>query len=503
VLIVNEVNSPPRLAAIPPQTAAEGSLFSLTPIASDADIPPNVLTFALGPNAPAGINIDPATGHISWTPNEDQGGSNYAVMVIVTDNGSPSMSATQSFNIAVREVNTAPVLAAIPPQTVDEGTPLTVAVSATDPDRPPNKLTFSLAPDAPSGASVNATNGVFTWTPSEAQGPSTNAIKVIVTDDGIPSLSATQTMTVVVNEVNSAPVLLPVANQVAYVLTLLLVTNQVSDPDIPTNKMTFQLAPGGPLGARINTNSGVFFWTPGRGQAASSNFVTVIVTDDGVPPLSATNSFSVVVGEFLELSLGSTAVRAGQSGSVPVWMNSSAGVTNLSFLLQAPDERLTNFALQLLPPDVSGSLQPSAPNGSLIRYDAVGGQPLMGTRSLSSLAFTASSNQTSAFVPLVISDVLALQGNGVPVPRTLANNGRVVVIGNESLLEALISTNGQRSLTLYGKRGTNYVLESTMAFSPTATWQIEWQGPLTNLFRVFDLLGNANQTIFYRAHQIE
>jgi Putative Ig domain len=498
-LVVNEVNSPPTLAAIPPQTATEGSLFSLTPAASDYDIPANTLTFALGPDAPAGMAIDPATGHISWTPNENQGGSNYLVAVTVTDNGIPNLSATQSFTIAVQEVNTAPVLAAIPSQTVDEGTKLTVTVSATDADRPTNRLTFTLASGAPSGAAIDSVSGVFSWTPTEAQGPSTNAIKVVVTDDGSPSLSATQTMMVVVNEVNEPPVLLPVPDQIGYVLTTLRVTNVAVDPDIPANQMSFRLGAAAPAGARINTNSGVFSWTPIKAQAASSNLVTVIVTDDGVPPLSATNSFSVFVGDFLEVSLGSTALLAGHTGSVPVKMDSSTGVTNLTFLLRAPEDRLTDFVLQLLAPEVSsGSVSPYAPNLSLVTLNASDAQPLNGTKTLADLQFASISNQISAFVPLTLQGVTAVQANGTAVPRIIANNGRVVVIGAASLLEALVQTNSQRTLILYGIPQTGYTLESTTNLS---NWQIEWQGSLTDLFQVFDGLSSTNSPIFYRARE--
>jgi hypothetical protein len=68
---------------------------------------------------------------------------------------------------------------------------------AADTDLPAQKLTFSLA-NAPAGASVNPTNGVFTWRPNETQGGRTNLISVIVTDDGPATLSATQTFVVVV-----------------------------------------------------------------------------------------------------------------------------------------------------------------------------------------------------------------------------------------------------------------------------------------------------------------
>ena len=68
------------------------------------------------------------------------------------------------------DANSAPVLAAIPPQTVNEGALLTFTASATDDGLPANTLTYSLI-GAPVGASINPGTGVFTWTPAENQGP--------------------------------------------------------------------------------------------------------------------------------------------------------------------------------------------------------------------------------------------------------------------------------------------------------------------------------------------
>src|SRR5213075_1795190 len=47
--------------------------------------------------------------------------------------------------------------------------------------------------------SVTARCGVFTWTPSNAQSPSTNVVEIRVADNGTPSLSATQSFTIFVN----------------------------------------------------------------------------------------------------------------------------------------------------------------------------------------------------------------------------------------------------------------------------------------------------------------
>src|SRR5262249_7086232 len=149
----------------------------------------------------------------TWTPTESQGPGTYAVTVRVTDNGSPPLSDTKTFNVVVNEVNSAPSLAAIVNQTINEGSTLSLTATATDPDVPANTLTFSLDPGAPAGMTINATTGVLSWTPSEAQGPSTNNVIVRVTDNGSPALSDAKSFTVVVNEVNNPPLLASIADQ--------------------------------------------------------------------------------------------------------------------------------------------------------------------------------------------------------------------------------------------------------------------------------------------------
>src|SRR5207245_9083135 len=101
-----------------------------------------------------------------------------------------------------------PTLTVPPTQTINELTTLTVTNSATDPDIPANTLTFALVA-GPSGMTLDPATGVLTWTPSEAQGPSTNVITVRVSDDGTPPLRATPRFTPIVTEVNRAPASAP------------------------------------------------------------------------------------------------------------------------------------------------------------------------------------------------------------------------------------------------------------------------------------------------------
>jgi uncharacterized membrane protein YqaE (UPF0057 family) len=287
-VVVSEVNSAPVLPAQPDQTIPELTTLTVTNTATDSDLPANILTYSLL-SPPAGVTI--TNGVITWTPNEAQGPSTNTITTVVTDNGTPALSVTNQFTVIVTEVNSAPVLPAQPDQTIPELTTLTVTNVATDSDLPANILTYSLL-SPPAGVTI--TNGIITWTPTETQGPSTNTITTVVTDNGIPALSATNQFTVIVTEVNSAPVLPAEPDQTIPELATLTVTNVATDSDLPANILTYSLL-SPPAGVSIT--NGVITWTPTEAQGPSTNTITTVVTDNGVPPLSATNQFTVVVTE--------------------------------------------------------------------------------------------------------------------------------------------------------------------------------------------------------------
>jgi hypothetical protein len=85
--------------------------------------------------------------------------------------------------------NTAPVLAPIADQAVNEGSTAGFTASATDPDAG-QTLTYSLI-GAPAGASIHPATGVFSWTPTDDDPTGTPSdaytFTVRVTDSGSPS----------------------------------------------------------------------------------------------------------------------------------------------------------------------------------------------------------------------------------------------------------------------------------------------------------------------------
>jgi hypothetical protein len=106
-------------------------------------------------------------------------------------------------------------------------------------------------------------------------------------------LTATNSFVVTVQAVHNGPGLPIQADQTIDVLTPLTVTNTAIDNDIPANTLTYVLA-AAPANALISTN-GVITWTPVSAQGGTTNLFVTVVTDNGQPPLSATNSFAVVV----------------------------------------------------------------------------------------------------------------------------------------------------------------------------------------------------------------
>jgi hypothetical protein len=303
---ISVLNNPPVLSNQSNRTIAELTTLTVTNAATDIDLPAQTVTYQLL-SPPAGATIS-AEGVISWTPSEAQGPGSYTLRTVATDDGSPPASATNSFLVTVTEVNTAPVLPVQTNRTVNELVLMTVVNTASDTDAPPNTLTYSFLASPP-GAAISG-SGVITWTPSEAQGPGIYTFTTRVVDNGVnPSaLSDTNTFTVTVNDVNSAPFfLLTPPNRTIAAQTPLTVTNAANDSDIPVNTLTYSLAIA-PEGASIST-TGVITWTPSPAQDQSSNLFRTVVLDNGSPqPLGATNNFTVFVNSNPVVVLDSSAL---------------------------------------------------------------------------------------------------------------------------------------------------------------------------------------------------
>ena len=270
---VYEVNTPPVLDPIGPKSVVEENTLSFTATASDSDLPAQTLTFSLGPGVPSGASIT-SGGAFTWTPTEAQGPGVYYINITVSDGIAIDY---EVITVTVSEANTPPVLDPIGPKTINELSILSFTATATDPEVPPQTLTFSLGSGAPSGASITS-GGAFSWTPTEAQGPGSYVIRIIVSDGTDEDY---EDITVTVYEVNVAPALDPIGPKSINELSTLSFTATASDSDLPAQTLTFSLGSGAPSGSSI-TSAGVFTWTPTEAQGPGSYVVRIIVSDDSL-----------------------------------------------------------------------------------------------------------------------------------------------------------------------------------------------------------------------------
>jgi tetratricopeptide (TPR) repeat protein len=98
---VQEVNQPPVITAIAPQTAKPGDEITFKIEATDPDIPARPLLFGLEAGAPQGAKVHPKTGVFTWTPPAESTKRTVQFTARVIETGAKGLSATQSFSIEV------------------------------------------------------------------------------------------------------------------------------------------------------------------------------------------------------------------------------------------------------------------------------------------------------------------------------------------------------------------------------------------------------------------
>ena len=93
-------NTAPVLNVITNRTLIAGQILTVTNTATDANVPPQALTFGLL-TSPAGMTLNATNGILTWRPAIAQSPTTNTVAVIVADNGTPSLRATQQFAVYV------------------------------------------------------------------------------------------------------------------------------------------------------------------------------------------------------------------------------------------------------------------------------------------------------------------------------------------------------------------------------------------------------------------
>jgi hypothetical protein len=124
---------------------------------------------------------------------------------------------------------------------------------------------------------------------------SSQALEVIPQSQLIGPSAPSQPASAAVAPPNLPPLVTAISDQAVRASSSLNFTVSASDLDLPPQTLTYSLNPGFPSGASINPATGQFSWTPLLAQYPGVYGVTLRVTDNGDPPLSAASTFNVTV----------------------------------------------------------------------------------------------------------------------------------------------------------------------------------------------------------------
>lgn len=156
---VNGDNQAPTITSAPPDAIIDTEqTFTYDVDATDPD--GDTLTYYLA-SGPRGLVIDPISGEISWSPDENQVG-NHQVEVLVLDG--KGQQATQQFEIqvAAAEPNFAPFFASAPVTTAFSGGSYQYQPIAIDLEE--DELTYRLS-QHPDGMTIDPATGLVSWEP--------------------------------------------------------------------------------------------------------------------------------------------------------------------------------------------------------------------------------------------------------------------------------------------------------------------------------------------------
>jgi hypothetical protein len=352
-------------------------------------------------NLPSNATFNTATGAFSWTPAATRAGTWTTIRFTASD-GVNTAEMPVVFTVAATApapVNTAPVLAAIPNQTIEVGKTLSFTLSATDAEN--NAITYACS-NLPTGAVLDAQTGQFTWTPTAQQA---GAVTLSFTASDSQATSQAQSAAITVTAAPAqdlAPVFEPIANVSTYVGQTTTFTVKAADPEgKPVTLGVSNL----PSNATFNTATGAFSWTPAATRAGTWTTIRFSASDgvntaempvvftiaatapapaETAPVLAYIGDKSVQVGQTLTFALSATDPQgdaltysatnlpAGATFNASTatfsWTPTAAGIaTGVTFTVsdgkETDSETISISAVTSAPPPVGGSIGTTTAEG--------------------------------------------------------------------------------------------------------------------------------------------
>jgi hypothetical protein len=261
---------------------SEGEEITFQVNATDLDN--DSLTFSASGLLSAFFNA--VTRIFSWTPGFSDSGT-HQLQLTVSDGEN---STTQNVTISVSNTNRAPILNQIENQTIEEDTPSTITLSATDPDL--DSLSFSITSENTAEVDCSISGDQLTLNPAL----NFNGIAYCTVQVSDGSLTDSQSFSITVTAVNDAPSIIGLQTTIsADEGSLIQLIVNASDPDNLPNELTITINDT----RFTNPSPGIFEWqtnftdsgthkveiTVSDGSSEVKQIVTITIIDTNQPPI--------------------------------------------------------------------------------------------------------------------------------------------------------------------------------------------------------------------------
>ncbi len=270
VAAVTAGNNAPTISGAPATATNQGSPYSFTPSAADAD--GDALLYGIDAK-PAWMLFNTTTGLLSGTPTAGDVGTHRGIVIWVTDG--TAQTVLPAFDVTVMAPptanNRAPTIAGTPATSVEVNEEYSFVPTASDADNQP--LTFSIR-NRPSWATFDTTTGRLQGTPAAA---GTFADIAISVSDGQVAVPLTSfTIAVVPPAVNRAPTISGAPLTSVQVGSNYQFVPTAGDPD--GDSLTFSIT-GRPAWATFDTSLGRLAGTPPAGTSGTFGNIVISVSD--------------------------------------------------------------------------------------------------------------------------------------------------------------------------------------------------------------------------------
>jgi RHS repeat-associated protein len=315
---VTGANTPPLIISTPNTQGSVGQGYAYTAVAKDAENDAIIYSLA---RRPSGMEIDPSTGEISWTPSFT---GSYEIQVQARDSQGANSLQTYTIVVGTVAVNKSPTITSTPVFLADTANIYKYQVTATDPDVG-DTLTYELI-SAPSGVAIDPISGLLSW-----NSPIVGTYKVVVgVNDG--NLGAAQGFTLTARA-NQLPTIASTNPPTGAIPGVQYVYDAIArDPD--GGKLTYAIDVSSKAKGMTIDELGRLRWTPTNAQSGVNN-VTITITDEAGATINQTFSINV------QPDTTAPTVKLGFAGFNPAEVGS-----RVLFQVQATDNaRIDNLEL--------------------------------------------------------------------------------------------------------------------------------------------------------------